>query len=57
MTIKQFVFNAFSENTFIVYDETKECIIIDPGCYDQSDKDTLKEFVKGNNVEIIFLYK
>ena len=55
MTIKQFVFNAFSENTFIVYDETKECIIIDPGCYDQSEKDTLEEFVKENNLKVISL--
>lgn len=55
MIIKQFVFNAFSENTFIVYDETKECIIIDPGCYDQSDKDALKEFVKDNNLKVISL--
>lgn len=55
MTIKQFVFNAFSENTFIVYDETKECIIIDPGCYDQSEKDTLKDFVKENNLKVVSL--
>lgn len=50
MTIKPFAFNAFSENTFVVYDETKECIIIDPGCFEASEKDTLKKFIKDNNL-------
>jgi hydroxyacylglutathione hydrolase len=30
--IVQLVFNEFSENTYIVYDETGECVVIDPGC-------------------------
>ena len=25
-------FNLFQENTYIVYDDTKECVIFDPGC-------------------------
>jgi len=50
MTIKQFVFNAFSENTFVVYDESKECVIIDPGCYDEGEKQTLKQFIKKENL-------
>ena len=31
MQIKQFTFNPFQENTFIIYAENKEAIIIDPG--------------------------
>ena len=31
ITIESFVFNPFQENTFLLYDETKECIIIDAG--------------------------
>jgi hydroxyacylglutathione hydrolase len=27
-------FNAFQENTYVVYDETLEAVIIDPGCQD-----------------------
>lgn len=34
-------FNAFQENTYIVYDESKECIIFDPGCFSNSEKQTL----------------
>ena len=32
MQIKTFIFNPIQENTYLVYDETKECIIIDAGC-------------------------
>ena len=33
LQIKHFVYNAFMENTYVLYDETKNCVIIDPGCY------------------------
>ena len=52
MTIKQFVFNAFSENTYVVYDNTGECIIIDPGCFDQDEKNELKQFISDNNLTV-----
>lgn len=31
-------FNAFQENTYLVYDDTKECVIFDPGCFSTSEK-------------------
>jgi glyoxylase-like metal-dependent hydrolase (beta-lactamase superfamily II) len=55
MTIKQFVFNTFSENTYIVYDDTKECIIIDPGCYESGEKAELKKFIEDNNLIVTSL--
>ncbi len=45
MHIVQFTFNPFSENTYIVYDETKECLIIDPGNSDQTEDDVLFDFI------------
>ena len=45
MKIKSFTFNPFQENTYVVYDETKECIIIDPGCYTELERNTLKKFI------------
>lgn len=44
--IKSFTFNPFQENTYIAYDETLECIIVDPGCYDQNDNTILKSFIE-----------
>ena len=38
MIIKAFPFNPFQENTYIIHDETKACIIIDPGCYTHQEK-------------------
>lgn len=55
MHIKSFTFNAFQENTYIVYDETKECIIIDPGCYNHNEKEELKNFIATNELTPIKL--
>lgn len=44
-TIKTFTFNPFQENTYIVYDETNECVIIDPGCYTPAEKQRLADFI------------
>jgi glyoxylase-like metal-dependent hydrolase (beta-lactamase superfamily II) len=45
MNIKSFTFNPFQENTYVVYDESKECIIIDPGCYNAQEQEELKRFI------------
>jgi hydroxyacylglutathione hydrolase len=34
-------FNPFQENTYLVYDETGECVIFDPGCYEAHEKEEL----------------
>ena len=44
--IKIFVFNPFQENTFLLYDETKECIIIDAGCNEENEFQKLDNFIK-----------
>ncbi len=31
MNVHAFTFNPFAENTYVLYDDTRECIIIDPG--------------------------
>ena len=46
ITIKRFVFNPFQENTYLLFDETKECIIIDPGCIDTYERDILKKEIE-----------
>lgn len=49
-TIKIFPVNHFSENTYIIYDDTKECVIIDPGCYFDDEKKTILSFIEENNL-------
>ena len=53
--IQSFPFNPFQENTYILFDETKECIIIDPGCYDNSEQEVLKNFIKENELNPVKL--
>ena len=43
--VKSFVFSPIQENTYVLYNEFKECIIIDPGCYYDDEKDTLNNFI------------
>ncbi|MBL0355940.1 MAG: MBL fold metallo-hydrolase [Chitinophagaceae bacterium] len=45
LNVKSFVFSPIQENTYVLYNETDECIIIDPGCYFDEEKDQLKAFV------------
>jgi glyoxylase-like metal-dependent hydrolase (beta-lactamase superfamily II) len=43
--IKVFTFNPVQENTYLLFNEQNECIIIDPGCYFEEEKDQIKSFV------------
>ncbi len=48
--VHSFTFNPVEENTYIIYDETGECIIIDPGCYTAAEKETLRAFILDNKL-------
>lgn len=52
LEVKKFTFNPFAENTFVLFDETKECIIIDPGCYEKSEEQELTEFIESNSLVV-----
>lgn len=54
-TIKKFVFNPFQENTFLLYDESGECIIIDPGCYEPHEKEELTKFIETHELKPVRL--
>lgn len=53
ITIEVFAFNPFQENTYLLYDETKECIIIDPGCFDQAERFELSDFIESNDLKVV----
>ncbi len=55
MNIKEFVFNPFQENTYVLYDETLECIIVDPGCYDQEEEEMLASFIEMKQLKPVAL--
>lgn len=48
LQIQSFIFSPIQENTYILFNEFKECIIIDPGCYFDDEKEILKNFIEQN---------
>jgi len=51
--IQKFIFNPFTENTYLVWDEiSKESIIIDPGCFSDSEKKRLADLISSNDLSI-----
>jgi len=53
--IHSFTFNPFQENTYILSDETKKCVIIDPGCYTPEEKKEISEFISSHGLEPVKL--
>lgn len=53
--VKIFIFNPFRENTYIVWDDTGECIIIDPGCENAREQDELKSELGKNGLKPVKL--
>lgn len=58
INVHYFEFSPFAENTYVLYDlqdKTKECIIVDPGCYETHEKEALKDYITKNGLKPIRL--
>jgi len=55
ISIKQFTFNPVRENTYILFDETDECAIIDPGMYDAAEQNEVVNFIKEQGLKPVLL--
>ena len=55
LQIKSFVFSPIQENTYILFNEFNQCIVIDPGCYFDEEKETLKNFIQQNGLTPLML--
>jgi len=53
--IKKFAFNPFQTNTYILYDETKECAIIDAACENDYEKSMLSDFIEKEGLKPVRL--
>lgn len=50
LQIKVLTFNPVQENTYLLFNEKNECIIIDPGCYYDNEKEALTVAIDKNNL-------
>lgn len=50
--IKNFIFNSFQVNTYILYDETGEGIIIDPACGNESELEEITAFTRDHHIKL-----
>ncbi|HEY4651450.1 MAG TPA: MBL fold metallo-hydrolase [Pontibacter sp.] len=55
MKITRFTFNAFAENTYLLHDDTNECVVVDPGCSDKREKEQLQQYIADNNLKVVRL--
>lgn len=53
--IKTFVFNPYQENTYLIYDDNKNCIIVDPGMHNYQEENYLKDYIDSNGLKPIHL--
>lgn len=55
MTVKTFHFNPFQVNTYVLHDDTKEAIIIDPGNYYDYENEQLQDYIVKKNLAVQYV--
>jgi len=52
LEIQCFTFNPFQENTWLLINEKKDCIIIDPGCYFEEERKELLTYIEKGGLKV-----
>lgn len=55
LKVHKHTFNPFQENTYIIEDESKECVIIDPGCNNDKERNQLVQTIQANGLKPVKL--
>lgn len=55
ISIQSFTCSPYQENTYILYDETKECIIVDPGMYNGAEQNAVASFISDSKLNPVLL--
>jgi hydroxyacylglutathione hydrolase len=53
--IQKFVFNPFQENSYILFDETGQCVFVDMGAYTVEEKKTVLYFLENNGLSPVIM--
>lgn len=51
LQIKTFTFNPYQENTYLLYNENGDALIVDPGMYFPEEQDEFVNFIDSNNLK------
>lgn len=54
-SIKSFTCNPYQENTYLLYDDSLECAIIDPGMYTGDEQNLVLKFIAENKLKPVLL--
>ena len=52
LKIKSFTFNPYQENTYLIFDDSKEAVIIDPGNYEAYENELISKFIDENKLQL-----
>ena len=55
LNIKTFCFNLLQENTYVVSDDSLECVIIDCGAYYDAEREALVNYINDNHLKPVHL--
>jgi hydroxyacylglutathione hydrolase len=53
--VKVFIFSPIQENTYVLSNDKKEAIIIDPGCYGQKEEQQLEDYIVSQGLQVRLL--
>ncbi|MBC7589131.1 MAG: MBL fold metallo-hydrolase, partial [Chitinophagaceae bacterium] len=53
--VKVFTFNPVQENSYLLYNDHGNALIIDPGCYFTTEQETLQNFMAEKNLQPVKL--
>jgi hydroxyacylglutathione hydrolase len=53
--VQCFTFNALAENTYVIYDKTNACAVVDPGCYELHEQEELSNFIQARALQVVHL--
>jgi hydroxyacylglutathione hydrolase len=54
--IKSFTFNPFQENTYLIYDDSGEAALVDPGCFTPGERRELEDFIQSKGLKLTQLW-
>lgn len=50
LQVQKFTFNPFSENTYVLYNQSRQCWIIDPGMSNEIEEKEIIDFIEKNHL-------